>query len=204
MGLKKAIGRLGLKLGGWKLVTQIPDDLKKAVIIVAPHTAVEDFFVGWAFFWAEGKHFKIMIKKEMFRFCLFRWVLNRLGCVPVDRGKRNNLVEQMTKVFDANDEVFLVICPEGTRKKVKRWKKGFHIIARGAQVPIIFGFENFKTRTCGYDTVFEPTDDFDADMKVIFDYYKDVTAKFPELYYSGQDEDGTTDNQAANNDDVDD
>lgn len=183
MILRKLIGKVGLKLGGWKVVAQIPDDVKKAVVIVAPHTSIEDFFVGWAFFWSQGKHFKIMIKKEMFKNPIFRWVLNKLGCVPVDRGHNNHLVEQMLKVFNSTDEIFLVICPEGTRKKVKKWKKGFHIIAQGAKVPIVFGFEDFQKRICGYDTVMYPSDDYDKDMDTIYAYYKDIKAKFPEKFY---------------------
>ena len=65
MGLKKQIGKLGLRLGGWTTVNEAPSDLGNAVCIVAPHTAIEDFFVGLGFYWSYGIRFKVMMKKEL-------------------------------------------------------------------------------------------------------------------------------------------
>ena len=182
MGLRRAIGKFGLWVGGWKAVNTIPKDLRKCVCIVAPHTSIEDFFVGWAFFWSQGLHFKLRMKKEFLKNPFMRWALGKLGGIPVDRGHQNHLVEQMVEMFSHNDDVFLTLCPEATRKKVNKWKKGFYVIAQGANVPVVLGFEDFQKKICGFDTVFYPTGDFDADMAVIYDYYKDVKAKFPEKF----------------------
>lgn len=182
MNLRKAIGNFYLKINRWTVVNKIPSDIKKCVCIVAPHTSIEDFFVGWAFFWSQGLHFKVMMKAEFFKNGFLRWALGKLGGIPVDRGKQNHLVEQMVDMFSKNDDVFLTICPEATRKKVNKWKKGFYVIAQGANVPVVLGFIDFKKKTCGFDTVFYPTGDFEADMAVIYDYYKDVKAKFPEKF----------------------
>ena len=182
MSLRRAIGKFGLWVGGWKAVNSIPKEIRKCVCILAPHTSIEDFFVGWAFFWSQDLHFKVMMKAEFFKNGFMRWALGKLGGIPVDRGKQNHLVEQMVDMFCKNDDVFLAICPEATRKKVNKWKKGFYVIAQGANVPVVLGFEDFKKKTCGFDTVFYPTGDFDADMTVIYDYYKDVKAKFPEKF----------------------
>ena len=46
MGFKQFIGKSRLKLGGWKVVNTYPN-LGNAVCIVAPHTAIKDFFIGW-------------------------------------------------------------------------------------------------------------------------------------------------------------
>ena len=54
MGLKKTIGKFGLKVGRWKIVNNAPTDLGNAVCIMAPHTAIEDFFVGLAYYWYHG------------------------------------------------------------------------------------------------------------------------------------------------------
>ena len=48
--MKKLIGKLGLRLGGWTTVNEAPKDLGNAVCIMAPHTAIEDFFIGKAVF----------------------------------------------------------------------------------------------------------------------------------------------------------
>ena len=42
----KSLSRFILKLFGWKIINEIPPDLKKYIIIVAPHTSWKDFFLG--------------------------------------------------------------------------------------------------------------------------------------------------------------
>ena len=179
MGLKKQIGKLGLRLGGWTVVNEVPSNLGNAVCIVAPHTAIEDFFVGLGFYWSYNIKFKVMMKQEFFKPVL-GWLLKKIGGIPVNRGHQNHLVEQMVEMFGQNKDTQLVICPEGTRKAVKHWKKGFYVIAQGANVPIILGFIDYKKRRCGAERVFYPTSDYEKDLAEIWDYYKDVKAKHPE------------------------
>ena len=196
MGLKKAIGKIGLRLGGWKTVNNAPADLGNAVCIVAPHTAIEDFFVGLGFYWYYGYRFKVMMKKEFFK-PMVGWLLKKMGGIPVNRGHRNNLVEQMTDMFSHNRNTQLVICPEGTRKKVNKWKKGFYLIAEGSKVPILLGFIDYKKRYCGVEKVFYPAGDYENDLADIWDYYRSnkVMGKHPEQFnlyesYSSENQQG--------------
>ena len=46
MGVWSWLGKKTLKVLGWKLVGNIPDDVKKCVIAVAPHTSIDDFILG--------------------------------------------------------------------------------------------------------------------------------------------------------------
>lgn len=183
MGLKKTIGKIGLKVGGWTPVYDVPADLGNAVCLVAPHTAIADFFVGLNFYWAHDLKFKVMIKQEFFKPVL-GWLLKKVGGVPVNRGHRNHLVEQMTEMFSQNQDTQLLICPEGTRKKVKQWKRGFYLIAQGAHVPILLGFMDYKTKRCGVEKVFYPTGDYEKDLAEIWDYYRSikVMGKHPEQF----------------------
>lgn len=180
MGFKRAIAKLGLRLGGWKTVNEAPSDLGNAVCIVAPHTAIEDFFVGLGFYWYYGIKFKVMMKVEFFKYPIIRGLLLKIGGIPVDRGKQNHLVDQMTKMFSENKDTHLIICPEGTRKAVSHWKKGFYVIAQGAHVPVVLGFIDYKRKYCGIERIFYPTGDYEKDLAEIWDYYKDVKAKHPE------------------------
>ena len=179
MGLKKQIGKLGLRLGGWTTINEAPSDLGNAVCIVAPHTAIEDFFVGLGFYWSYGIKFKVMMKQEFFKPVL-GWILKKMGGIPVNRGHQNHLVEQMIEMFSQNEDTHLVICPEGTRKAVKHWKKGFYVIAEGAKLPIVLGFIDYKKKRCGIEKYFYPTGDYEKDLAMIWDYYKDIKAKHPE------------------------
>lgn len=179
--MKKAIAKLGFKVGRWKVVNEAPADLGNAVCIVAPHTAIEDFFVGLCFYWYYDIPFKVMMKKEFFK-PVVGWLLKKVGGIPVDRGKQNHLVEQMIDMFSKNKNTHLIICPEGTRKKVNRWKRGFYFIAEGAKAPIALGFIDYQKRYCGIEKVIYPTGDYEKDLAEIWDYYKDVKAKFPQLF----------------------
>ena len=183
MGLKRFIGKVGLKVGGWKTVYNVPADLGNAVCIVAPHTAIADFFVGIGFYWAHDLKFKVMMKKEFFK-PVVGWIRKKMGGIPVNRGHQNHLVEQMIDMFNKNKDTHLIICPEGTRKKVNHWKKGYYVIAQGANVPILLGFMDFKKRFCGIEKVFYPTGDYEKDLAEIWDYYKSikVMGKHPEQF----------------------
>ena len=184
MSFKRFIGKVGLKVGRWKTVFNVPADLGNAGCIVAPHTAIADFFVGMNFYWYHGVPFKFMIKSEFFKTRLVSWCLYKIGAVRVDRGKKNNLVEQMIEMFSQNKDTHLIISPEGTRKKVHQWKRGFYLIAEGAKVPILLGFIDYKKRYCGVEKVFYPTGDYEKDLAEIWDYYKSikVMGKHPEQF----------------------
>ena len=181
MTLKRYIGKLGLRIGRWTTEYEVPEDLGNAVCIVAPHTAIEDFFVGVAFYWAHDLHFKVMMKKEFFK-PVVGWILKKMGGIPVNRGHQNHLVEQMIEMFSQNKDTHLIICPEGTRKKVNHWKKGFYVIAQGAHVPILIAYIDYEKKRCGVKRVFYPTGDYEKDLAEIWDDYRGVKGKYPELF----------------------
>ncbi len=135
------------KLTGWKY-NEFPD-VKKAVVLMAPHTSIWDFVLGKLYLNLFEKRAKVFIKKEAFWWPL-GYFLKRWGGIPVDRGKRTGLTEKAIEMFNQNSEFLLIITPEGTRKKTKYWKKGFIRIARGANVPVVLGFLDKKTKTLGF------------------------------------------------------
>ena len=178
MSFKSWFGRNYLKMRGFSFVGHYPDDAKKSIIICAPHTCIEDFVIGRCFFWMEGREAKFLIKKEFFKPGL-GWLLKRIGGIPVDRSKGNNMVAKTAVVFRNYDELHIVITPEGTRKRVEKWKRGFYYIAELAQVPIVLGFIDFKTKRCGYGPSFIPSGDFDKDWPMIEDFYRGMQGKVP-------------------------
>jgi 1-acyl-sn-glycerol-3-phosphate acyltransferase len=62
------LSRLILKIWGWKVSGGIPPELKKCVVIVAPHTSMWDFVIGRMAWYVIGLKVKFLIKKEMFFF----------------------------------------------------------------------------------------------------------------------------------------
>ncbi len=176
----KFLSKLILKLLGWKEVGSFPEG-KKFVIVAAPHTSSWDFIIGHLYYNSIGKRVSYMIKGAYFFFPL-GLILKALGAIPVYKNNRIGLGDQMIQEFAKHNEFLLTIAPEGTRKKVNRWKKGFYYIAQGAQVPIVLGTLNFENKTIGASGVFYPTGNMDADIKEIRSYYKKNMARHPELF----------------------
>ena len=65
MGMWNWLGRKTFDLLGWKLVGNIPDDVKKCVIAVAPHTSIADFILGRLAYCYLDRNVRYLIKKEM-------------------------------------------------------------------------------------------------------------------------------------------
>ena len=165
---------------GWQLFGQKPD-LRKFIIVVAPHTSNWDFFIGGLYLNTRGVKSKVLIKKEVFFFPL-GLIFKMIGGIPVDRYKRNNISEQMVDLFNRSKKMILIITPEGTRKNVSNWKKGFYRIAKQANVPVILAFIDYGRKIVGFNKVFELTDDIDADMIRLKKYYKNIIPKYPRKF----------------------
>ncbi|MDR2009559.1 MAG: 1-acyl-sn-glycerol-3-phosphate acyltransferase [Bacteroidales bacterium] len=158
----KKLAKFVLKCRKWNY-NEFPD-IDKAVVLMAPHTSMMDFVYGKIYFIAHGKKPTILIKKEIF-FWPMGPILRKLGAIPVDRGKRTGITDMAVETFKNKEgRFYLVITPEGTRKKTKNWKKGFIRIAKAANVPVICGFIDFKTRSMG---VMEPLDMSGTDEEIM-------------------------------------
>ena len=167
-----------LKIFGWTLVGEKPDD-PKYVMIAAPHTSNWDMpimlFLAFAF-----KVKVYWIGKDALFKNPFGAIMKFLGGVPVDRSKSNNVVEGTIQVINESMEIVVIVPPEGTRSKVRYWKTGFYYIALGAKVPISTGFIDYACKTGGLGPIFHPTGDIDADMELIKDFYAGITGKYAE------------------------
>jgi len=171
-----------LKIFGWKIEADDMSELKKAVIIMAPHTSNWDFPIGRLALLERKVSIKTMIKRESFWFPL-GVVLRWLGAIPVDRANSQKTVKSITDQFDKAEDFILLITPEGTRKLIKRWKKGFYFIAQKANVPIILGFLDYSKKIAGLGPVIYPSGDYDEDMKKIEAFYSEKVARHPAKFY---------------------
>ncbi|WP_437867449.1 lysophospholipid acyltransferase family protein [Sorangium sp. So ce363] len=176
--VRRFVGRTWLSVFGWRVegMTELPS---KAVIIAAPHTSNWDFPFTLAVSYVLDLEFSWLGKHTLFEppfGFFFKW----LGGVPVDRRDRNNLVAAVVDVLKERDELILIIAPEGTRSRTKRWKTGFYYVALGAGVPILLGYLDFPRKRGGILHVFHPTGDIEADMAAIRRLYEGIEGKHPE------------------------
>lgn len=159
----------------------LPPGVKKMVVMMAPHTSNWDFFIGYFGYMSIGVDSKYLIKKEAFVFPLKK-ILHAVGAIPVDRKASTNIVIQVGEMFKSYDSLFITITPEGTRSLNMNWKRGFYYIAQHANVPIAFGFLDYKNKTGGIGGWLNPTGDYDADLQKIEAFYAGKSAKYPEKF----------------------
>ena len=168
-GWAKFCGKL-LRRMGWESIGG-PMKEKKAIVLGVPHTSVWDFLVSYLFYTQFGKVAHIMIKKEFF-FWPLGPILRACGAVPVDRESAASMVRSLIHEMDQADEFHLAIAPEGTRKAVKRWKTGFHLIARETGATVYVGYYDWGRKRISVGEPIELTDDPKADMQRIYDIYR--------------------------------
>ena len=183
----RQIARFLLWLGGWKVDPVIPKEAHRCVMISAPHTTNWDAYLVKLASLVLGVQLRVAIKDRWtrgFRGSFVRW----LGGIGVDRtpksgSQRLSQTDAMAALFEKHDRLTLAIAPEGTRRKSDRWKMGFYYIAKMADVPIVFGYIDYKKKVAGIGR--EPlyvSDDIAKDMKIINDFYRAITPKYPENF----------------------
>jgi len=176
--LLRAVSVLILKLSGW---TARGETLahQRCVLIGAPHTSNWDFplmlmvvlKLRLRVFWM-GKH-------TLFPFP-FGWFMKWLGGIPINRSAAHGTVEETVRQYREHDELIVLIPPEGTRKKVHKWKTGFYHIAWNAGVPILLGYVDMGKKEAGFTDFFTPTGNLEQDMEEIIAFYRGKTGLLQE------------------------
>tara|TARA_Y100000992_G_C21129127_1_gene425708 strand:+ start:201 stop:731 length:531 start_codon:yes stop_codon:yes gene_type:complete len=167
---------LFFKVFKWKISGNFNFLPKKCIIIVAPHTHWFDFLIGVMV----RKIIKLKInfigKKELFIFPL-NIFFKYMGGISVDRNSKSNTVEQISKMYYEENVFRLALSPEGTRKKVEKWKTGFYYIAKKAKVPVICVSLNFIEKVVNFSQSFEITSDIHKDMNKFKSFFNGIKGK---------------------------
>ena len=164
---------------GWSIKGQFSKDAPKTVVIVLPHTSWHDFFVGVFTRNIIKVPISFVGKKELFDSPL-GWYFKWMGGEPIERSSKQNKVEQIVSIFNSKEEFHLSIAPEGTRKKVEKWKSGFYYIAQDARVPITSVAFDYSTKTVKISEPFYTTGDYEKDLQELQKFYVGVVGKVPE------------------------
>jgi 1-acyl-sn-glycerol-3-phosphate acyltransferase len=173
------LARWLLRLRGWKVIGSLPPDIKKFVVIAAPHTSNWDFPTTLIAAIALHIRAKWMGKKVLFQFPI-GGLMRTLGGIAVDRSKHTNMVEYAANLLKTSDRLGLIIPVEGTRSKSSKWKTGFYYIASAADVPIVCGFMDYTKKEVGIGLILLPTGDIHVDIVKLRDFYSGIQGKYPE------------------------
>ena len=182
--MKRTIGRIMLGIFGWKFNDNgiSLKEAKKSILICVPHTSNWDFYYSLACFWIIGVPFKMFIK-DFYTKSWFGFIFKALGCIGVDRTKRQHLVEYSVQLIENAEEFALINTPEGTRSLSSGWKQGFYQIAKQANIPIALCYADYQKKECGImDLVWVGDKTFHEVLDEIGPYYSPAMAKYPENY----------------------
>jgi 1-acyl-sn-glycerol-3-phosphate acyltransferase len=172
------LAKLLFRLAGWK-TEGVVHQPSRFVVIAAPHTSNWDAFIMVTAAYIFRVKISWFVKDAAFFFPLGP-IVRAFGGVPIDRTARRNVVGQAVARFEESDRLILAVPPEATRKKSTSWKTGFYHIARGARVPIVLGYVDYRRKVAGLGPAFTPTGDIEADFQVFEKFYAAVTPKFPD------------------------
>ena len=156
----------------WRFVGSFPED-EKYIIAVVPHSSYFDLIVAVLIRTYSGVKIKFIGKKELFN-PITSFFFKFLGGIPVDRNRNENLVDAVVDLFKTNKIEILAIAPEGTRKKVNKWKTGFYYIALKAELPILMVSFDYDRKEVKINDKFNPTGNIESDFNVLENMVSDV------------------------------
>jgi 1-acyl-sn-glycerol-3-phosphate acyltransferase len=177
--MKATLSRLLLGLFGWKVKGLYTDNIESAIVIVAPHTSNWDFVWGILARNVYELNARYLIKDSFFKPGI-AWFFKWTGGIPVDRSKKNDLTDRLKSIVSKGKDIQIVFTPEGTRKRVDKWKTGFYWVAVDTGLPIIMHSIDFKKKEFNTREPFYPTGDWERDKPFFESFYSDKTPGNPE------------------------
>lgn len=177
--LSRWLGRCLLRSIGWKLRGELPNE-PKLIIAAAPHTSNWDFIIAMGTMMSLGIRISYLMKKEAFIWP-FKGFFLWLGGIPLDRKAAENTVDQIAEWYATHEQCWVVLTPEGTRKKVERWKTGFLRIAEKADIPVFLVAWDYPSKTLHMLPCWKTTGDHAADVDAMREMINaKYVAKHPE------------------------
>ena len=115
------------------------------MITAAPHTSNWDAVLGFAAILGINVRLHWLGKHSIFLPGL-RWFMRWLGGIPVNRKNPEAVMGYVNDAVSKHEGVVIIVAPEGTRKKAKKWKTGFLRIAEANDCVIQLGALDFPNK----------------------------------------------------------
>lgn len=182
MGLKRTLARAIFHGWGWRVSGTLPYDTPKCLVVVYPHTSNWDFPVGILFRPAYELEIGFVAKHTLFK-GLLGPIMRGLGGRAVVRTGNTKFVDAVAEVFLQNPVFRLCLTPEGTRSRVTELKTGFHYLALGANVPIVWCAFDWGKMDMRWSEPFYPNDDYQRTLTAFHDYFRGTFGYHPDAAY---------------------
>ena len=165
----RKIARFGINISGWTIKGKGPDE-ERIVIIAAPHTSNWDFILAMLAIFGLNIKVRWLGKNSIFK-PGFKKFFEWLGGIPVYRDNPSSLIENVVNIVKKERSIVIAMTPEGTRKKVKRWKTGFLRIAKQTHSKILLISIDAPTKSIEIGNIFNTTGNSEEDLAYIQKYY---------------------------------
>lgn len=177
---KRFFSKALLRLLGWRVNGEFPE-IKKSVVIFAPHTSYLEVLIGKLYLMYSHVKYKIFIKKTFFWFP-FKYLIRFYGGIPVQNVVGKNAVFLGADLIEESESMHIVISPEGSFSRKKKWNRGFLVMAKRANVPVLVAYMDFKKKEVGVKGICYDLRDENEVIAKISNMYCGVTAKCPERF----------------------
>ncbi len=179
--IMSSISRLYFWLTGWEIEGRLSPDIKKCILVAAPHTSNYDFGYSRAALYIMRCQVRYLAKKELLDSPL-GFIFRATGAIGVDREESKNMVGYLVELFNQSKDLVVMLAPEGSRKLKGKWKTGFYHAALQAKVPIVLASLDYKKKVANVGPAFYPTGNYKQDMIQVKEFYKNVKPKYPEKF----------------------
>ncbi|QIK76775.1 1-acyl-sn-glycerol-3-phosphate acyltransferase [Nocardioides piscis] len=176
MVVRPLLARTILRAARWRTEGTLPP---RGIVVGAPHTSNWDWVFSLLLAWSQGRHPRIMVKKEFFSGPVAP-IMRATGAISVDRKNPAADLRKLIASIEGSDDFLLAIAAEGTRSKSDHWKSGFYRLAQQTGLPITLAFIDGPSRTVGAGPTITPSGDLAADMDLVRAFYADKRGIHPE------------------------
>jgi len=188
------LSRFLLKIFKWDITGEIPN-LRKMVLIGAPHSAMRDAWYGLlavlaldlkvTFYGASWIFTRlpslITFSKNLDKLgipwplgWLQKIILIRLGGVPVYRVNSRGTIKAAIEKFSTMDNYLLLIAPEAGTELVPKFRSGFYYLAKELNIPYVPVEIDFKNRAFNIRSPENVTSSFEEESKKIISIFEGV------------------------------
>ncbi len=129
---------------GWSFEGEFPN-LPKAVAIISPHTSNIDAWHGFAALLGLGIKITVFGKHTLFNTPL-KPLLEWIGVIPVNRSIQQGTTQQIIDFINTQQQIWVGMAPEGTRKQAESFRSGFYRIAVRVHIPIVMFSLDYKNK----------------------------------------------------------
>lgn len=159
----KAITAFWFRKSGWRFTGTLPKRLKKSIIIGAPITSRQDFFLAVGVGHLSRFHARILLDQKHFTL-LKRPFLLSMNAYPFDYEDSEISFRELINHFNKRKKFCVVFSPEGNLKRNDDWHHGFHDLALELDIPIVMAALDYGGKKVKFHTHFHPSIDKERDI----------------------------------------